>query len=312
MPGLPYRQINRVLRLPIDKIDPNPYQPRRIFEPEALAGLAASIAENGLINPITVRSAPLGRFELIAGERRLEAVRMLGLRHINAIVEEVDTASSAVAALVENLQRQQLGLFEEAEGIAALMRYQNMTQQQVAARLGMAQSTVANKLRLLRLPHDIRARIGALGLTERHARALLPLLPDVRRIEKALDRIGRHNLNVRQTEELVAGMVGPPRQKGRRVLLLRDLRIFFNTVDKAVRTMREAGVGVDAAREEQEDCYRYVIIIPKLPAQPGKARAARNRRKSADFSALPVYTPADAKPPPPAGALGWSGSLKTL
>lgn len=271
---LPYAQINRVLRLPTDKIDPNPNQPRRIFEAEALAGLAASIAENGLINPITVRGVGGGRFELIAGERRLQAVRLLGLSHIGAIVEKVDTESSAVAALVENLQRQQLGLFEEAEGIAALIRRQSMTQQQVAARLGVAQSTVANKLRLLRLPEKTREKIVALNLTERHARALLPLLPDEGLMEKALAEVEGKSLNVAKTEELVKELLDPPRQKGRRVLLLRDLRIFFNTVEKAVKTMREAGVSVNTEREEQESCYRYVITVPKLPAQPGKGRSS--------------------------------------
>ena len=264
-----YQQINKVVLLPVDKIDPNPLQPRRTFDTQALTGLADSIAENGLINPITVRSLSGGRFELIAGERRLQAVKLLGRGQISAIIEEVDNESSAVAAMVENLQRQQLGVFEEAEGIETLIRVQSMTQQRVADRLGVAQSTVANKLRLLRLPPEARELITQAGLTERHARALLPLCGDEKKLMSALVHIIRRGFNVQETEDYIATLIAPSRRKGQRIAVIKDLRIFFNTVDKAVKIMRQAGLGVDATREEDDLCYRYTIVIPKA-AEPKK------------------------------------------
>lgn len=258
-----YRQINKVVLLPVDKIVPNPMQPRKVFEEQALRGLADSIAENGLINPITVRTKGDGRFELIAGERRLQATRLLGKSHIGAIIEDADSESSAVVAMVENLQRQQLHIFEEAEGIETLIRVQNMTQQKVADRLGVAQSTIANKLRLLKLPQEARELITLNNLSERHARALLTLSGDDGRIMSALNHIIDKNLNVKETEDYISSLDMPPRKKGRRVAVIKDLRIFFNTVDKAVKTMRQAGLGIDATREEDELSYTYTIVIPK-------------------------------------------------
>lgn len=183
------RTVNRVVLLDVNEITSSPYQPRRQFDPKGMKELADSISQSGLLQPITVRRTETG-YELIAGERRLMACRMLHLDKIPAIVEQFDDEKSAVFSLVENLQRKDLNYFEEAVGIQQLMQRCEMTQQQVAERLGKAQSTVANKLRLLTFSEPLRRRMLDAGLTERHARALLKL-PDEITVAAALEHIVR-------------------------------------------------------------------------------------------------------------------------
>lgn len=258
-----FEQINRVVLLPIELIDPNPNQPRRNFDPGLIRELADSIAENGLLTPVSVRRVER-RFELIAGERRLLAFQLLGENKIPAIIEKMDERHSAVLALVENLQRKELDFYEEAEAMASLIQSYGLTQQQVADRLGVAQSTVANKLRLLRIDPELIRRMIDKGLTERHARALLPLAGDAR-LPAAAEQVMRRQLNVAQTERYVAELLSRQKNQGNRLLILKDLRIFSTTINRAVDVMKQAGIDVDSRKIEDEETITYTITIPKSP-----------------------------------------------
>lgn len=263
------KTISRVLLLNIREISSNPYQPRSQFEPRALQELADSISQNGLLQPVTVREWENG-YQLIAGERRLMACKMLGMEQIPAIVNRVDDEKSAVFALIENLQRKDLNYFEEAQGIQTLMQTSGMSQQEVAKKLGKAQSTVANKLRLLFFGEDLRQKMLDNGLTERHARALLRL-PNERLVNEAIQYIVAERLNVGESESYIGSLLTavpekPPSKPATRLFVVKDLRIFMNTITKAVSTMRLAGIEVDTSKEEDEEYIHYLVKIPKKSA----------------------------------------------
>ncbi len=263
------KTISRVLLLNIREISSNPYQPRSQFEPRALQELADSISQNGLLQPVTVREWENG-YQLIAGERRLMACKMLGMEQIPAIVNRVDDEKSAVFALIENLQRKDLNYFEEAQGIQTLMQTSGMSQQEVAKKLGKAQSTVANKLRLLFFGEDLRQKMLDNGLTERHARALLRL-PNERLVNEAIQYIVAERLNVGESESYIESLLTavpekPPSKPATRLFVVKDLRIFMNTITKAVSTMRLAGIEGDTSKEEDEEYIHYLVKIPKKSA----------------------------------------------
>lgn len=263
------KTISRVLLLNIREISSNPYQPRSQFEPRALQELADSISQNGLLQPVTVREWENG-YQLIAGERRLMACKILGMEQIPAIVNRVDDEKSAVFALIENLQRKDLNYFEEAQGIQTLMQTSGMSQQEVAKKLGKAQSTVANKLRLLFFGEDLRQKMLDNGLTERHARALLRL-PNERLVNEAIQYIVAERLNVGESESYIESLLTavpekPPSKPATRLFVVKDLRIFMNTITKAVSTMRLAGIEVDTSKEEDEEYIHYLVKIPKKSA----------------------------------------------
>lgn len=255
------RTAGQVLLIPNDQIYPNPNQPRQVFDQEELVNLAISIRMNGILQPITVRQTDKG-YELVSGERRLRASKLAGLVSIPCIVVDVNNMKSAVFALIENLQRQNLNFFEEAIAIEHLMIEYGLSQEDAARRLGKAPSTVSNKLRLLSLPEKARNRLMENGLTERHARALLKL--DKEDIEAVIDSIINKKLNVTQTEELVDEIVNkssaPKRQTKR---MFSDVKIFLNTINTAVDTMKKSGIGADIKREDTGDSYIYRIEIPK-------------------------------------------------
>lgn len=255
------RTAGQVLLIPNDQIYPNPNQPRQVFDQEELVNLAISIRMNGILQPITVRQTDKG-YELVSGERRLRASKLAGLVSIPCIVVDVNNMKSAVFALIENLQRQNLNFFEEAIAIEHLMSEYGLSQEDAARRLGKAPSTVSNKLRLLSLPEKARNRLMENGLTERHARALLKL--DKEDIEAVIDSIINKKLNVTQTEELVDEIVNkssaPKRQTKR---MFSDVKIFLNTINTAVDTMKKSGIGADIKREDTGDSYIYRIEIPK-------------------------------------------------
>lgn len=261
--------INRVVLLNIHEIASSPYQPRKQFEPGAMQELADSIGKNGLLQPITVRrTEETNRYELIAGERRLMACRMLRMEKIPAIIEEYDDEKAAIFALVENLQRKDLNYFEEAQGIYLLMQQCCLTQQQVAEKLCKAQSTIANKLRLLSFDEHMRRRILEAGLTERHARALLRLA-DGQMVEQALAYIIQERLNVGESERHIDGLLQkkePLPPKATRLFVVKDLRIFMNTLSKAVATMKLAGIEVDTTKAEDDQYIHYKVTIPKKSA----------------------------------------------
>jgi ParB family chromosome partitioning protein len=255
------RTAGQVLLIPTDQIYPNPNQPRQVFDQEELVNLAISIRMNGILQPITVRQTDKG-YELVSGERRLRASRLAGLVSIPCIVVDVNNMKSAVFALIENLQRQNLNYFEEAIAIERLMSEYGLSQEDAARRLGKAPSTVSNKLRLLSLPEQARISLMENGLTERHARALLKLEKD--EVMNVLDKIIERKLNVTQTEEMIEDMLSkndfPKRQTKR---MFSDVKIFLNTINSAVDTMKKSGIGADVKREDTGESYIYRIEIPK-------------------------------------------------
>lgn len=257
------KPIQRIIDIACEEIAPNQYQPRKNFEQNELVSLAASIRTEGVLQPLIVREVG-EKYELIAGERRLRAAMMIGLEKVPCIVMEASDRNSALIALVENIQRSDLGFFEEADAISRLIDLYGMTQEDAAVRLGYAQSTLANKLRLLKLSASERRIIGENGLTERHARALLKLDAPEKR-QEALNKIIRNHLNVEKTEALIDSMIEYEEYKKRirkGAAVFRDLRLFMNTVNKAVETMQIAGVNVDVDKKQSDEFLDYHIRIP--------------------------------------------------
>ena len=214
-------------RIRVSEIARNPNQPRKYFDPEAIAQLAESIRQYGVLNPLTVRRAPGGGYELVAGERRLRAARVAGLNDVPCLLIAADNEDSSAIALVENLQRRDLDFFEEAYGFKRLIDQYGLTQEEAARKVGKTQSAVANKLRLLCLPGWVQEIVEEGQLSERHARALLRLEreEDLRRV---LDQVRRRNLTVEQTEALVDDCLSAPKEPATRIVLLRDYRLFVN------------------------------------------------------------------------------------
>lgn len=264
-----------ILDIPIIKIRPNKSQPRKQFCEEELASLARSISENGVLQPLTVRKISQTEYELVTGERRLRASALAGLHRVPCIVIRCNDKESAVYALLENLQRADLGIFEEARGISRLIRRYGLTQEQAAQQLGKTQSTIANKLRLLRLSFEEQEWIESAGLSERHARALLKLTDEPTRRE-ALSRVISEGLNVSQTEELVAYLCkSSPKKKyrGKSKAVIKDIRIFVNTINKAIDTMRQAGIDAEAQKTDNEDFIEYTIRISKVKGSKAEKSA---------------------------------------
>ncbi len=254
--------INRVLALPINSILPNPNQPRTNFDADSIDELAKSIAANGLLQPITVRELSDAKYELISGERRLLAYKSLGQGEIPAILIDIPTQDSAVLALVENLHRADLSFFEEAKAMAALMDKLHLTQQQLARLVCKSQPAVANKLRILRLPPEIAAAILSHDLTERHARALLPLI-DTKLMPQVLKAIVSQNLNVAQTESYIERLLQTHRPKRQGVVIVRDVRLLFNSISRAVEIVKQSGFAVETQQSEDENFVNYIVRIPK-------------------------------------------------
>lgn len=255
------RMARQISYVPVEEIVPGPLQPRQHFPREGLEELRDSIAQHGVLQPLTVR-AKGERFELIAGERRLRAARMAGLDEVPCIVMDVDMEESGVIALIENIQRRDLDFLEEAEGIRQLIRLFGLSQEQAARRLGKSQSAVANKLRLLRLPRDVLERLRSEGLGERHARALLRL-PDADVQRRALDFMIDQRMNVAAAEAYVDRLCAPAPPRRKSVFLMKDLRLFLNTMDRSVELMRSGGLEASVEREEDDDALTVTVRIPK-------------------------------------------------
>lgn len=260
------KMINKVILIPEYKIKPNPYQPRKVFDDEKIDQLATSIAQYGLLQPITVLPMDDGNYQLVAGERRLLACRKLRMQEVPAILTSMDEERSSALALIENIQRCDLNYFEEAMAIQKLMKMVGHTQQAVAKKLGKNQSTVANKLRLLQFSEEAREAILAANLTERHARALLNLNEQGDEILlKAIKEIAEKEMNVSQTEKYIAQLEGKtenkPKEKG--LFVVKDLKILFNTIDKALETMKLSGIEAKTQVQEEENEVVYTIRIPK-------------------------------------------------
>ncbi len=263
----PYEAQGQVWMIPTADIRPNPQQPRQDFPLDKLVELAQSISENGILQPLTV-TMDSGVPVLIAGERRLRAARIAGLARVPCVEVAVEDRRRQVLTLVENLQREDMNCFEVAQGIRDLIDNYELTQTEAAQQLGYSQAAVANKLRLLRLPPDIRSQLVAAGMSERHARALLRLENRTQR-EAALARMIGERLTVAQTERMIEDMVsGRVRRRPARPLV-RDVRVFFNTMNHALDIMRRGGIDAQSRRQDGDDYIEYVVRIPKTPSLVG-------------------------------------------
>lgn len=255
-------------------IVPNPYQPRKVFDKSHLEDLAQSIKEYGILQPIIVRKVG-NNYEIVAGERRFRASQILDMKKIPAIIRNLSDKEIAEMALIENLQREDLNFFEEAEGYAKLIKEFDITQEEVAKKIGKSQSTVANKLRLLNLPTSVRKEISVEIITERHARALLKLNQEELQL-KALNEIYEKNLNVRQTDELIENLLiyneTLKQKKAKRKItkIFKDMRIFLNTIRGAVQTIQEAGLPAKIIEKENDDYLEVTIRLPKNKEEAAK------------------------------------------
>ena len=262
-----------VARIPIDAIRPNPYQPRRVFAQDALEELCASIKQYGLLQPISVRKLGSDSFELIAGERRLRACRMAGMKFIDAIIFSTYEQDSAVIAMMENLQRENLHYMEEAEGYQNLIRDHGLSQDELARRLGKNQSTIANKMRILKLPMVVKRMLLQYSLTERHARALLRLHDEEMQMH-VIQIIVQQNLNVKATEDLVertiSRMYGIEKEEEEQSRtrpskisgFVRDTRLFVNSLRTVVQQMADAGLNPKLESKDKEEGMEIKIWIP--------------------------------------------------
>ena len=267
-----------VARIPIDAIRPNPYQPRRVFAQDALEELCASIKQYGLLQPISVRKLGSDSCELIAGERRLRACRMAGMKFIDAIIFSTYEQDSAVIAMMENLQRENLHYMEEAEGYQNLIRDHGLSQDELARRLGKNQSTIANKMRILKLPMAVKRMLLQYSLTERHARALLRLHDEEMQMH-VIQIIVQQNLNVKATEDLVertiSRMYGIEKEEEEQSRtrpskisgFVRDTRLFVNSLRTVVQQMADAGLNPKLESRDKEEGMEIKIWIPHPAAK---------------------------------------------
>ena len=250
--------------IPTQKLLPNPYQPRKQFVSEDMLSLADSIKENGVLQPLLIRrlnNSPY--FEIVAGERRLRASILAGVEEVPCIELDCDYEQSAVFSILENVQRCDLSFFEEANAISQLMNHFGLSQSDVAKKLGKSQSALSNKLRLLRLPVDVRYYIEQEGLTERHARALLQL-DNEKDIWKVLNVIKQKGLNVAQTEKYIESITNKQVKHRKNVVtIFKDVRIFVNTVNRAIETMKRSGIDAESNKTETDDYIEFVVKIPK-------------------------------------------------
>lgn len=263
-------QHEEVVKLPIEKITPNRYQPRTIFDEEKIEELARTINTHGIIQPIVLRPIEENQFEIIAGERRFRAMKKLGWTEVPAIVREMSDKETASVALIENLQREELTAIEEAMAYEKLLQLHSLTQEALAQRLGKGQSTIANKLRLLKLPERIQDGILKREISERHARALIPIKESEQQMmifEEMLEK----QYNVKQLEERVNELLNPvaatveeekkPKQK--RKAVSKDVRIALNTIRQSLSMVTKSGIQLKTEEEDGEDFYQITVRIPK-------------------------------------------------
>ncbi|MGP4059644.1 nucleoid occlusion protein [Halobacillus sp. H74] len=255
---------DEVVQVPVERVQPNRYQPRAIFNNEKISELAQTIHTHGMIQPIVLRRLNEEEFELIAGERRWRAVQSLGWETIPAIIRDMNDSQTASVALIENLQREELTVIEEAMAYSKLIELHELTQEALAQRLGKSQSTIANKIRLLKLPDSVQQAIMDKKITERHARALIGL-KDPQLQETILTEIIEKQLNVKQTEERIAKLSDPKPKKKKPTLkgVNKDMRIAMNTIRQSLNMVTDTGVDLETNEEDHEDYYQITIKIPK-------------------------------------------------
>lgn len=255
---------DEIRKIPIDRIVPNRFQPRTVFDDEKIEELSRTIHIHGIIQPIVVREYETDKYEIIAGERRWRAMKKLGWEVVPAIIKNMTDTETASVALIENLQREELSPIEEAIAYGKLLELHNLTQEALAQRLGKGQSTVANKLRLLKLPQPIQDALLNKQITERHARSLIPLKDPEKQV-KLLEEVIEKNLNVKQTEERVVRLLENKNQKPKpkRKAFSKDMRIAVNTIRQSLSMVTDSGINLDSDEEEFDEFYQFTIRIPK-------------------------------------------------
>lgn len=255
---------DEVIQLPVEKIVPNRFQPREIFNEEKIKELAQTIHTHGMIQPIVVRKIEDEMYELIAGERRWRAVQLLEWDSISSIIRDMNDTETASVALIENLQREELTVIEEASAYEQLLKLHSLTQEALAQRLGKSQSTIANKIRLLKLPEEVQQALLDKHITERHARALIKLKDSDLQL-KILAEILEKDLNVRQTEERIDAKNNPKEKEKRPTLkgVNKDIRIAMNTIRQSLNMVSDTGIDVETDEKDHEDYYQFTIRIPK-------------------------------------------------
>lgn len=257
----------QIEQIPIDSIKPNRFQPRSVFSEEKIEELARTIHTHGVIQPIVIRSVGEG-YEIIAGERRYRAMKLLDWTEVPAIVRELDDKETASIALIENLQREELTPIEEAYAYEQLLELHSLTQEALAQRLGKAQSTIANKIRLLKLPDEIKNGIMEKKLSERHARALISLKDSKLQLEM-YEVLIEEQLNVKQLEDRIKELMQPTKKKKtkdktpKRMSVSRDIRIAVNTIKQSLSMVSKSGIDVKTEEEDSEDYYTITVKIPK-------------------------------------------------
>lgn len=261
--NLKERQIGKIVQIPIEEVHSNSEQARSDFDYIDISALADSIRQNGILQPLTVRKVSNG-YEIIAGERRLRASKIAGLEFVPCIILEVNDRNSAILNLVENIQRRDLSFFDEAMAIDKLIKSYGLTQEDTALKLGKAQSTIANKLRLLKLTEEERMVIVKFGLTERHARALLKLSAPEDRLN-VINQIVKERLNVEKTEKAVLDYIEENNLKNcgrRRTKSFSDVRFFMNTINRAIENMQSVGIKANSSKYQCDDYIEYRVRIP--------------------------------------------------
>ena len=260
--------IRKIIEIPLVQIRPSKTASRKVYSRDKLNELAVSIEKNGIIQPLTVRKVTNMEYELIAGERRLRAAAICGLATVPCIIVSCNDTQASLFSLTENLQRSELNFFEESESIKNIISCCHITRQELAVHIGQRPSFVANKLRVLDLGFDERKIILKAHLTERHAKAILKISDETER-RIVLSEIVENNMNVTQSEEYIDEILHEAKTRRRqfkcRKAVIKDIRIFENTIENAVNTMREAGIPAVKVQTENDDFIEYVIQVPKVP-----------------------------------------------
>ena len=265
------KQGEAIMELSIAEIQPNPFQPRLYFDPAQLEELSNSIREYGVLQPVIVRLVD-GKYQVVSGERRFRASMLAGKESIPALIRQLSDREVAEMALIENLQREDLNYFEEAEGYARLIQEFQITQEEVAKKMGKSQPTIANKLRLLQISQRVRKEISVDVITERHVRSLLKLKNEEQQLD-VLNRIYKNNLNVRQTDDLIENVLiaeeeNIREQKKKKMMkAIKDMKIFVNTIKGTVKTIQDAGMPAEISESENDEYLEVVIRLPKKDLQ---------------------------------------------
>ena len=260
-----FKKDKEISDIPLQMIFPNPDQPRKFIDPEGIRSLADSINENGLINPITLKKIDKNEYFIICGERRYLAFKLLERETIPAIIKNPDDIKLSSLALVENTQRAALSFLEEAMAIKEFLSEQNISQGECAKLLGISQASVANKLRILRLPTEVLKMLSEAGFTERHARALLTIekSPNLMKIAKKAVEEG---MTVRQIEKLC--LKENNKKTNQPTIIIKDVRAFTSSIDNAVKLIKKCGCNVTSSSKEDENDIIYTIVIPKKSCRP--------------------------------------------